>query len=130
VTGVRPYQPLSIAALARAMTGENEAIRWRLVAEFLKGCKREPAGACRLMLLAAEPAGTGDEHWDVFLAALAEHVSARDGYAPPKWAFGRALGRAWFPFPGPAYRADAFVHAPASFRKRGIFIAPQDLEVV
>ena len=30
----------------------------------------------RLTLLVKEPASTGDEHWDVFLAALAEHLSA------------------------------------------------------
>ena len=54
-----------------------------------------------MALLSEEPPGTGDEHWDVLLAALAEHLAAR---------------------------ADAVVHAPAAFRRRGVFIAPQELE--
>jgi len=30
-----------------------------------------------MALLSEEPPGTGDEHWDVLLAALAEHLAAR-----------------------------------------------------
>jgi hypothetical protein len=37
--------------------------------------------------------------------------------------------RFWFPFNTPSARADALVHAPAAFRRRGIFVAPQELEV-
>jgi hypothetical protein len=85
--------------------------------------------ADRATLLAAEPAGTGDERWDVFLAALAEHLAARDGHGAPEWAYGRCLRTFWFPFNTPAARVDAVVHAPASFRRRGIFIAPEELEV-
>jgi hypothetical protein len=35
----------------------------------------------------------------------------------------------WFPFNTRAARADALVHSPAAFRRRGVFIAPQELEV-
>lgn len=42
----------------------------------------------------------GEYRWDVFLAALAEHFAARDGRG-----------------------------APASFRKRGVYVARQELEV-
>jgi len=35
----------------------------------------------------------------------------------------------WFPFDTKAARADALVHAPAAFRRRGVFVAPQELEV-
>jgi len=45
--------------------------------EFLEEYRWEPSPS-RLALLAEEPAGTGDERWDVFLAALAEHLAARD----------------------------------------------------
>jgi len=80
-------------------------------------------------LLADEPAGTGDEHWDVFLAALAEHLSARDGRAAPVWAGSRSLRRLWFPFNTRAARVDAVMHAPAAFRRRGVYVAAQELEV-
>ncbi|MBB5965205.1 hypothetical protein [Planomonospora venezuelensis] len=50
-------------------------------------------------------------------------------YGSPPWAETRRLRRFWFPFNTPAARVDAFVHAPASFRRRGVFIHPQELEV-
>lgn len=80
-------------------------------------------------LLAAEPPSTTDEHWDVFLAALAEHLAARDGRGVEPWAYERRLERFWFPFNTPSARVDALVHGPASFRSRGTFLAPQNLEV-
>jgi hypothetical protein len=107
---------------------EADSDRWRLVAEFLEEYRHEPLDV-RTTLLAAEPAGTGDERWDVFLAALAEHLAARDGHAAAEWADDRRLRRFWFPFDTPFTRADAIVHAPAAFRGRGIFIAPENLMV-
>jgi len=99
-----------------------------MIAEFLEEFRWEPA-ASRWELLNAEPAGTGDERWDVFLAALAEYLAARDGRAAPPWAEGRSLRRFWFPFNTKAARVDAVVHAPAAFRRRGVFVAPQELAV-
>ena len=64
--------------------------------------------------MAAEPPGIGDERWDVFLAALAEHLTARDGRGAPSWAESRSLRRLWFPF----NTRDALVHVPAAFRRR------------
>ncbi|MFG1903169.1 hypothetical protein [Micromonospora carbonacea] len=71
----------------------------------------------------------GDEHWDVFLAALAEHLALRDGRRGSRWCEQRSLARFWFPFNTRAARADAIVHAPAAFRRRGVFVAPQELDV-
>jgi hypothetical protein len=102
--------------------------RWRLVAEFLEEYRWRPP-AERPALLADEPPPTGDDRWDVLLAALAEHVAAREGRGAPPWTESRVLQSFWFPFDSPAARADAYVHAPAAFRRRGIFVAPQELEV-
>ncbi|SFO22889.1 hypothetical protein [Actinomadura madurae] len=125
----RGYEPMTIAGLARHLGGgRDDETRWRLVAEFLEEFRHEPP-AERLALLAEEPASTGDQRWDVFLAALAEHLAARDGRGAPLWAEARRLGRFWFPFNTPAARVDAIVHAPAAFRRRGVFVAPQELEV-
>jgi hypothetical protein len=109
-------------------SAERDSQRWRLVAEFLEEYRHEPQPE-RARLLAQEPPSTGDEHWDVFLAALAEHLAARDGRGEPAWAQDRRLRTFWFPFDTRAARADAIVHAPAAFRRRGIFVAPQELEV-
>jgi hypothetical protein len=122
------YQPMTVAALAEHQTGRDESYRWRLVAEFLEEYRHEPR-AIRRGLLEEEPGATGDPRWDVFLAALAEHLAAREGSAGPDWVYGRRLENFWFPFDTAAARADALVHSPASFRGRGIFISPHELKV-
>ncbi|MGH2602427.1 MAG: hypothetical protein ACRDJ9_23960 [Dehalococcoidia bacterium] len=123
-----PYQPLTLARLAGLLAGSDDSRRWRLVAEFLEECRWE-APATRLTLLEQEPPGTGDERWDVFLAALAEHLAARDGRGAPPWVESRSLHRFWFPFNTRAARVDALVHAPAAFRRRGVYVAARELEV-
>jgi hypothetical protein len=119
---------MTIARLGELLVGAEESLRWRLVAEFLEEYRWESADV-RPELLAAEPDPTGNEHWDVFLAALAEHVAGRDGRDGPRWVASRSLRRFWFPFNGPAARVDAVVNAPAAFRRRGVFVARQELEV-
>jgi len=126
---MRPvYEPLSLARVGDLAAGADDSRRWRLIAEFLEDYRWEPPGT-RLALLEDEPRGTGDERWDVFLAALAEHVAARDGHGAPAWAEQRSLRRLWFPFNTRAARVDALVHAPAAFRRRGVYVAPQELGV-
>jgi hypothetical protein len=122
------YRPLSLAQVGSMTVGADQSRRWRLIAEFLEDYRWEPPGT-RSVLLADEPDSTGDERWDVFLAALAEHLAARDGHAGPPWADQRSLRRLWFPFNTRAARVDAIVHAPAAFRRRGVYVAPQELEV-
>lgn len=124
-----PYRAMTLVDLAgHLVSADDDRDRWRLIAEFLEEFAHEPAGV-RLALLADEPQGTGDERWDVFLAALAEHLAARDGRAAAAWAADKRLAVFWFPFNSAAARVDAFVHAPASFRSRGIFVAPGELGV-
>jgi hypothetical protein len=130
--GARPvqYRPMTLVDLAGhlARAGDDDRHRWRLVAEFLEEYRHERAPD-RTTLLADEPLGTGDERWDVFLAALAEHLATRDGRGAAAWAQERRLAVFWFPFDSAAARVDALVHAPASFRSRGIFVAPEELGV-
>jgi hypothetical protein len=123
------YQPLTLARLSALLVGADESRRWRLVAEFLEEYRWEPSDS-RYGMLAAEPPSAGDERWDVFLAALAEHLAARDRRGAPSWVEARSLRRLWFPFNTPAARVDALVHAPAAFRRRGVYVAAQELEVV
>lgn len=123
-----PYQPMTLVDLARLLAVPDDELRWRYVAEFLEEYGWEQPGT-RAALLADEPSTTGDEHWDVFVAALAEHLALRDDLRAPAWAERRSLRRFWFPFNTRAARVDAIVHAPAAFRRRGVFVAPQELEV-
>lgn len=122
------YEPLTVERLGALLVGPDESRRWRLVAEFLEEYRWEPVEA-RAILLESEPAPTGDEHWDVFLAALAEHLAAKDGRGAPTWVESRSLHRFWFPFNTPAARVDAVVHAPAAFRRRGVYVSAQELNV-
>jgi hypothetical protein len=120
---------MTLVVLARHLAAERtDDARWRLVAEMLEEYRHEPTDE-RGMLLEQEPPGTGDERWDVFLAALAEHLAMRDDRQAPAWTTGRRLSVFWFPFNTAAARVDAVVHAPARFRRRGIFVAPQELGV-
>ena len=123
-----PYRPMTLVDLARFLRATDDGTRWRLVAEFLKEFHGESA-ASRSALLRDEPAGTGDPRWDALLAALAEHLAAKDGDAGPDWSNNRVLPTFWFPFNTAAARVDAVVHSPASFRRRGIFIAAREFEV-
>ncbi|WJK35379.1 hypothetical protein [Solwaraspora sp. WMMA2065] len=115
------YEPLTVAGLGVRLVGADEARRWRLVAEFLEEHRWEPAQE-RAALLEQEPAVTGDEHWDVFLTALTEHLATKDGSRAPAWVETRSLRRFWFPFNTRAARVDAVVHAPAAFRRRGVYV--------
>ncbi|MFY1649409.1 hypothetical protein ACN27J_00745 [Solwaraspora sp. WMMB762] len=122
------YESLTVAGLGALLVGADEQRRWRLVAEFLEEYRSEPAEN-RTALLEQEPAVTGDERWDVFLAALTEHLATKDGRGAPAWAEARSLRRFWFPFNTRAARVDAVVHAPAAFRRRGVYVSPQELNV-
>jgi hypothetical protein len=79
-------------------------------------------------LLLDEPPPVGDERWDALLAAVAEHLAAKHDLAPPSWAELRVLERPWFPAALRVQRADALVHAPAAFRKHGVYLSAADLE--
>ncbi len=125
---VRRYEPLTVARLGALLADADETRRWRLVAEFLEEYRWEPSER-RAALLQQEPSTTGDEHWDVFLAALTEHLAAKDGRGAPAWVETRSLRRFWFPFNTRAARVDAVVHAPAAFRRRGVFVSAQELNV-
>jgi hypothetical protein len=122
------YQPMTIAKLAAFIAAEWDFdVRWRLVVEFLKEYHQEPAG-CRQRLLADAPGPTGDERWDVLFEGLAEHLAMRDGKDAPPWSASCGLRRFWFPFDTPGARAQALVHAPAAFRKRGVFVADYEID--
>lgn len=122
------YKPITLSELAGHLaSAANDKIRWKLVWEFLEEYRWEPATA-QPSLLTAEPEPTGDERWDVLLAALAEHLAAQHDLAPPDWADTRVLRRAWFPAELAVQRADAIAWAPAAFRKHGVYLSAKDLE--
>lgn len=102
--------------------------RLRFVFEFLRGVGDD--GHPLALLVGAEPPLTGDDRFDALLAAIAEDRCVRAAEAPPSWVHGpgRFLDRAWWVSELPSARASALVHAPASFRRRGVMLDRHDLE--
>ncbi len=122
------YRPMTVAHLAARLSGTaDDRTRWKLVWEFLEEYRWESSDA-QPSLLEGEPPPTGDERWDALLAALAEYLAAKQDLAPPDWAELRVLRRPWFPAELRVQRADALVHAPAAFRKHGVYLSAADLE--
>lgn len=119
---------MTLVDLAVRLSGAgDDRTRWKLVWEFMEEYRWEQADA-QPALMTDEPATVGDDRWDALLAALAEHLAAQRDLAPPAWAEPRVLQRAWFPAELRVQRADALVHAPASFRKHGVYLSAADLE--
>jgi hypothetical protein len=125
---VKPqYQPMTLSDLARQLAKVDVGKwRWKLVWEFLEEYRWESADR-QDALLRDEPPTSGDERWDVLLAALAEHLTAQHDLAPPAWAEARVLKKAWFPAELAIQRADALAWAPAAFRKHGVYLSVHDL---
>lgn len=146
------YQPMTLVDLASHLsaTADHEG-RWRLVLEFLEEFSHEdpaapavptdacldnsvtgtpPVGVGRSRLLAGQLSSCGDVRWDALVGAVAEHLSWTDGIAAPAWCTNPDLmwfGHVWFVDPLPSAQAWALAHSPASFRRRGIFLHPDDL---
>jgi hypothetical protein len=121
-------RPMTLPDLGRRPAGVDDAkTRWKLVWEFLEEYRWEPDDV-QLSLLCDEPPATGDERWNVLLAALAERLAAQHDRAAPEWTQIRVLQRPWFPAELEIQRADALVWASAAFRKHGVYLSARDLE--
>ena len=65
---------------------------------------------------------------DAALAALADHLAERDGWAPPPWVDDPdRTTTAWYPCVPPIFRTDADEQSPRAFRRRGILITDRSL---
>jgi len=64
---------------------------------------------------------------DAYLAAYVEWLCHKHGVEAPAWVNEpeRIARKAWFDYP-PLWR-DSFIHAPSSFRRRGVFTRPDDV---
>ncbi len=110
------------------MAAPDEAVRLRLVFEFLRAAASD--GHPLRVLVAPEPAPTGDPRFDALLAAVAEDRCVHAGIPPPAWVHDdrRFLAGLWWVSDLPAARASALVHTPASYRRRGVMLDRHDLE--
>ena len=83
----------------------------------------------RPSLIAAEPAGTGDDHWDALLAGITEWLAVLDGFPVSAWAGKpeRTLSEPWSPHRLASLRQLAADNAPPEIRRHGVLIDPYDL---
>lgn len=121
------YRLVDVARDIAVTDTTDDARRLRLALEFLRGAQED--GHPLVLLVAAEPPATGDARFDALLAAIAEDLCVHAGEAPPAWVHGagRFLDRAWWVNELPSARSSALVHAPASFRRRGVMLDRRDL---
>jgi hypothetical protein len=113
-----------IAASLRGGDGERGlAEARRLAFSFVEAFDRSMAAA-RQRMVSERPDSTGDRGFDALLAAIVEHVCAKASIAVPAWVDepSRFLDTWWFVSGLRSLHADALVHTPISFARRGVFI--------
>lgn len=112
------------ASLAGADRARAESESLRLAFSFIEVYERAPV-LDRVHLLDNCPEPVGDPRFDALLAALAEHLCAQYGSESPAWVgdANRFLDTWWFVAGMKSLEADAFVHSPISFARRGVFLA-------
>ena len=89
----------------------------------------------RPVLLEQEPPLTGSPEWDVFVAALAEHLAFHAAIDAPVWVFNdelKPLDRYWWPVHGSlaSMRPAALALSPAGFKRRLIAIDGRELPTI
>lgn len=124
----RLFRIADLAIDLRGVKTSDTERKMRLVFEFLRAAAEDGHPVVRLV--AAKPEPTGDERFDALLAAIAEDLSVKADVAPPSWALDeqRFLDHAWWVSDLPSGRAQALVHAPASYRRRGVMLERHDLQ--
>lgn len=124
------YVPMSAADLAQELVGVSRQRRKRLVLEFLRGHQEESVSDRRGLIADTPP--SVDPAWDALLAACAEHLAVADADRAPAWCFESSgfLAKAWFWDDVPSLRRRALLTAPASFRRRNVWIDRSELEAV
>ncbi len=75
------------------------------------------------------PLPTGDRRYDALLASLVEYCCVHHEMAPPAWVNdpSRFLEEWWFVSGIKSLHANAVVHSPISFKRRGVFISEDSL---
>ena len=120
---------LTLSDTANAINNTtDDDTKLRYFFEFMRGAQAAGPGAIRL--IDTEPPLIGQPRFDALLGAAAEHIATQHGEPGPLWSvtLERFLPHAWWVSDLPSGRALALVGAPASFRRRAIYLDRHDLE--
>jgi hypothetical protein len=109
--------------VAAELSAGDDAAALRIAFDFVRAFDHTPADA-RAAVVSGTPAPCGDPRYDALLAALVEHLCAREDLAVPRWTQdeNRFLETWWFVSGLRSLHASALVQSPISFARRGVFI--------
>jgi hypothetical protein len=119
--------PTTIAATGRLVAAElragDDAAALRMAFDFVQAFDHVPASD-RVGLVGEAPEPSGDRRFDALLAAVVEHLCAREDLVVPHWTQepDRFLDTWWFVSGLRSLHASALVQSPISFVRRGVFI--------
>jgi hypothetical protein len=109
-----------------AQNDEDSARRlaFRFVEQFDKADEID-----RRRMVGVAPLPTGDRRYDALLASLVEYCCVHHDMSPPAWVNdpSRFLEEWWFVSGVQSLHANAVVHSPISFKRRGVFITEDSL---
>lgn len=96
----------------------------------LNDALRSQSPGIQVVLTIADPGTTGSAHFDALIGGLVQHVLESGGLPVPEWVNhpSRFLDDAWFVDDSPYGRAHDRETAPSAFARRGVFLAPTELE--
>ena len=116
------------AEVARCLAENDEDAGRRLAFRFVE--QFDKAGeADRKEMVEGAPLPTGDRRYDALLASLVEYSCIHHAMRPPDLVEGpsRFLDEWWFVSGMRSLQANAMVHSPISFKRRGVFITEDSL---
>jgi hypothetical protein len=123
----------AVAGAAMAAQEDGEPFDWWRFAvlqslDYYDSAVKRGGIALGAKVFEREPALVRSPGANAAIAALAEHLSARDGWETPRWAFGhvRTVNPPWFVVPEP-FRQMAQDESPVAFRGHGVLITGRDL---
>jgi transcriptional regulator with XRE-family HTH domain len=98
----------------------------------LNDALRSESPGIQVVLTIADPGTTGSDRFDALTAGLVEHILGGGGLPVPEWvnAPSRFLADSWFVDDSPYARAHDTQTVPAAFARRGVILAPSELESV
>jgi hypothetical protein len=114
--------------VALCLTENDEDSARRVAFRFVE--QFDKAGAVdRPRMVHVAPPPTGDRRYDALLASLVEYCCVRYDMPAPSWVDdpSRFLDEWWFVSGIRSLHANAMVHSPISFKRRGVFITEGSL---
>lgn len=107
----------------RCLTENDTSSAFRVVARFLEHYDKAD-WPTRERMVTPRPDFTGSERYDAMLAGIVEYACATHRVLAPAWVNEPEyfLDEFWFVSGMKSLHADALVHSPISFKRRGVFL--------